>query len=426
MKPFILLLITALLLTSRLAGVAGPVSAQAGKFTVEATSRPSPPVVGNNLLIISVKDGGKPLTGAGVDVHLDMTNMPMPADAKAAPGANAGEYGATINLSMAGGWTVDVHVQQMAGMTMAGDGTAHFLIETGKSLTAREAAVLPWFTIFTALVLGTTLLTFLMYKWLPRRARGYLAGTLTLLIVLLGTIAVVNKYRDTKTSTVIESATMDMSAQAAPGTTAVTAETVDAAPFQASAGYTGTVAPEQEEEIYPRVTGRLISMPFYPGDRIAPGQIVAQLDSTELAAKETEALHGSMGAAQNVAAAQADIATARAGHTRALRAVEQMQAQLAQAQSAARGAEGAVKAAQSEVLNARQLAKEAESAVNAAQAGIEQANEAVTQAQSDVDSAKADVDYWTAEIAREQKLFAQGAIAREELDRETAQATAAQ
>ena len=68
-----------------------------------------------------------------------------------------------------------------------------------------------------------------------------------------------------------------------------------------------------------------------------------------------------------------------------------------------------------------QMAKEAESAVNVAQAGIEQANEAVTQAQSDVDSAQADMTYWTAEIAREQKLFAQGAIAREELERETAQ-----
>ena len=110
----------------------------------------------------------------------------------------------------------------------------------------------------------------MIYHRLPQQPRGYLAGTLTLFIVLLGTIAVVNKYRDTKTSTVIGSATMDMSTQAAPGTTAVVTETVHAAPFQASASYTGSVVPDVEEEVYPRVTGRLVSMPFYPGDRLAP------------------------------------------------------------------------------------------------------------------------------------------------------------
>jgi len=423
MKPIVLLI---LWLGCSLAFSANIASTHAGKFTVALSSQPSPPVVGNNLLVITVKDGDKPLTGAGVDVHIDMTNMPMPADAKATPGAGAGVYAAPLNFSMAGSWTVDVSVEQMAGMKMGSDGVAHFLVVTGKSVTAKNGGEFPWFTLLAAVVICVTLLTMILYKWLPRRLRGYLAGTLTLLIVLFGTIAVVSKYRDNKTSTVLESATMDMSAQAAPGTTAVATEIVHAAPFQASASYTGTVAADAEEDIYPRVTGRLIFMPFYPGDHIAPGQVVAHLDSTELAAKEQQALQGSAGAAAGVASANADIAAAHAIHIRALRAVDQAQAQVAQAQSAARAADGAVKSAQSEEQNVRLQVQETESAISAAQAGIEQANYAVTQAQSEVESAQAEVAYWTTEIAREQKLYAQGAIAREELERETAQSAVAQ
>ena len=218
---------------------------------------------------------------------------------------------------------------------------------------------------------------------------------------------------------------MDMSTQAAPGTVAVLTESVQAAPFLASASYTGSVVPDLEEDVYPRVTGRLMLMPFYPGDRITPGQVVARLDTTELAAKETQARYGNLGANQEIAATDAEVAIARAGLAKARKAVEQSRAQLTQVQAAARAADGAVKAALSDINNARQMAKEAESGVLAAQAAIDQANETVNQSQSDVESAQADVDYWTAEIVREKKLYEQGAIAKEELDRESAQAAVA-
>ena len=414
-----------ILVTTSLAFSAVPVTARAGNYTVELSSQ-SPPVVGENLLVITVKDGGKPLAGAGVDVHLDMTSMPMPADVKASPGRKDGEYGATVNLSMAGTWKVEVAVQQMAGMKMDGDGVAHFLVEPGKGITAMGGgAALPWFAIFIALILVGILFTIIVYRRSNAAQRGYLVGTLTLLIVLVGTVAVVRKYRDQKTSTVIASATMDMSTQAAPGSVAVAAETLHAVPFQASVTYTGSVVPDAEEDVYPRVTGRLLQMPFYPGDRVAPGQVVAKLDSTELAAKEAQARYGELGANQQIAAANADISSARAGQAKSHRVVEQARAQLTQAQAAARASDGAVKAAASEVNSARQMAKDAEGAVLASQSGIDQAGEAVLQAQSDVESTRADVEYWTTEIAREKKLFEQGAIAKEELERETAQAAAA-
>jgi len=403
------------------------VTARAGKYTVEVSSTPSPLTVGSNLLVINVKDGNTPLSGATVNVHLDMTTMPMPADAPATPGMKSGQYGAVVNLSMAGAWKVDVAVQRMVGKKMHGDGTAHFLAATGKGLTAQGSLPeIPWFAII-AITLGlAVLLMVILRNRIPSRLRGVLGGSLTLLIVLFGTITVVQKYRDNKTATVIGSATMDMdTSAAAPGTTAVVTETEHAGPFQATATYTGTVVPDLEEDIYPRVTGRLISMPFYPGDYIAPGQVVAQLDSAELSAKEAQARFGSQGAAQGITAANADLATARAQYARAQKAVDQAQAQLAQVEAAATSAEGAVKAAQGELHSTRQLAKEADSAVSAMQAAVTQADETVGQAQSEVDSAQADVTYWATEIGRELKLYEQGAIAKEELDRETAQAATA-
>ena len=415
-----------ILLASSIA-LANGVTSRAGKFTVALSSQPSPPIVGENMLIMTVKDGDKPLSGAGVAVHIDMTSMPMPADAQATPGKAAGEYGASLNFSMAGTWKVDVAVQQMAGMKMDGDGTAHFIVETGKGITAKGSGpAIPLNSLFMALLLIAVVVPIAFRRRIPSQSRGYIAGILTLVIVFFLTYTVVHKYRNTKQATVIGSATMDMDpSSAAPGTTAVTTEVVHAMPFQASATYTGTVVPEQEEDIFPRVTGRLLYMPFYPGDRIAAGQVVAKLDTEELAAKEAQAAYGNLGATQGVSAANADIATARAEQLKAQKMVDQAQAQLAQVQSAARSVEDAVKAAQSEHNSAQQMATEADSAASAVQAGIDQANAAVLQAQSDVESAQADVAYWGTEIEREKKLYAQGAIAKKELDRETAQAAAA-
>jgi HlyD family secretion protein len=53
--------------------------------------------------------------------------------------------------------------------------------------------------------------------------------------------------------------------------------------------YTGSVAPLNEEDIYPRVTGRIVEMPVYPGDAVRPGQVLARLDSVELSSRLREA-----------------------------------------------------------------------------------------------------------------------------------------
>ncbi len=84
---------------------------------------------------------------------------------------------------------------------------------------------------------------------------------------------------------------MDMSAHVSSGSAAfpVTLASVERGKIAGSVTYTGSVVPFSEEDIYPRVTGRIVEMPVYPGDAVRAGQVVARLDDVELTSKVREA-----------------------------------------------------------------------------------------------------------------------------------------
>jgi hypothetical protein len=89
------------------------VSKKAGEYTVDISIDRNPPVTGNNNMEIAIKDGaGKMVTDAKVVVEYSMPAMPgMPAMNYKTDGALKGEkYKATMNLSMAGPWTVAVKI----------------------------------------------------------------------------------------------------------------------------------------------------------------------------------------------------------------------------------------------------------------------------------------------------------------------------
>ncbi len=87
----------------------------------------------------------------------------------------------------------------------------------------------------------------------------------------------------------------------------VTVAKAEVAPLAATATYSGTVAAFAEEDIYPRVTGRIIEMRVYPGDRVDPGQILARLDDGELGSKVREAAAALAAAEANLAQMEADV-----------------------------------------------------------------------------------------------------------------------
>src|SRR5512136_782611 len=84
---------------------------------------------------------------------------------------------------------------------------------------------------------------------------------------------------------------MDMSARVTGSASAfpVTVAVVERGPVRGGVMYTGSVAAYNEEDIYPRVTGRIVEMKVYPGDRVEAGQVLARLDDVELTSRVREA-----------------------------------------------------------------------------------------------------------------------------------------
>lgn len=129
--PMMTILLLLALATS--IAMAAPQTAKAGKYSVTLATHPEQPIVGDNHVTFTVKDGKKPVKDADVSLHIDMVGMSMPADVKATPGSEDGQYVATVNLGMEGQWKLTVAVNAMAGMTMEGDGKATFTVTAQKA-----------------------------------------------------------------------------------------------------------------------------------------------------------------------------------------------------------------------------------------------------------------------------------------------------
>ncbi|MFH0814222.1 MAG: FixH family protein [Pseudomonadota bacterium] len=89
------------------------VTKNAGEYSVSLKMEKSTPTVGDNLIMIAVKDAtGKPVTDASITVEYSMPAMPgMPAMNYSTEAASHGtEYHATMNLSMAGAWNIAVKI----------------------------------------------------------------------------------------------------------------------------------------------------------------------------------------------------------------------------------------------------------------------------------------------------------------------------
>ena len=114
---------------------------------------------------------------------------------------------------------------------------------------------------------------------------------------------------------------MDMSMRVTSGNTPfpVALAPVERGPVTGTVVYTGSVAPFNEEDIYPRVTGRIVEMPAYPGDAVRPGQLLARLDSVELSSKVREAEAALAAGRANRAQAEKELAAAKAAFDRVMR-----------------------------------------------------------------------------------------------------------
>ena len=178
---------------------------------------------------------------------------------------------------------------------------------------------------------------------------------------------------------------MDMNMRIASGNipSPVVLASVERGSITGTVTYTGSVAPFNEEDIYPRVTGRIVGMPVYPGDRVEKGQVVARLDDVELSSRVREAEAMLATAQANRAQMEADAAAARQG-------VTQMEREVAMAE-----------------------------------ADIAAARHGATQMEKELTMVEAEAGYQTSVAAREERLFQSGAVSRQDVENARAMAAAA-
>src|SRR5512136_2501011 len=187
---------------------------------------------------------------------------------------------------------------------------------------------------------------------------------------------------------------MDMSARVTGAGSAfpVTLATVEQGAVRGTVVYTGSVAAYNEEDVYARVTGRIVEMAAYPGDVVKAGQVVARLDDLELTSRVAEADAASASAQANRAQMDADLAAARFGVTQTEKELATADAEAGYQQSVAVRDErllgkGAV--SQQEADNSRAMAAAALARVAAARARVEQARALVASAQRKLEAADA-------------------------------------
>ncbi len=156
--------------------------------------------------------------------------------------------------------------------------------------------------------------------------------------------------------------------------------------------YTGSVAPFNEEDIYPRVTGRLVEIPVYPGDAVRPGQVVARLDDVELSSRLREAEAMAATAEANRSQMEADLVAAQHGVVQMEKELAMVEAELVYARAVRDRSErlfdvGAV--SRQEYENDRSMAASLEAKGGAARAKLEQAHAMEVSARKKLDAAAA-------------------------------------
>lgn len=153
---------------------------------------------------------------------------------------------------------------------------------------------------------------------------------------------------------------------------------------------TGNIQALQDVQLAARANGRVTFVAVREGDLVHAGQLIVQQDATDLIANVRQAQANVQAAAANVRSAQAKVSQAQTNYNIGVTQARQNVLQ----------ARAAVAAAQQNALKLRGGSRPQQ----------------VLQAQSQVDQAKANLKNAETILNRDKNLFAQGAIARAEVD----------
>jgi RND family efflux transporter MFP subunit len=388
---------------------AGP-RAAAGPYRVEVTTDPAVIPVGRARLLLRLTDAaGKPVSGAQVRTLAKMPGMEMGEREESAlpqPGQQ-GIYVAPAQFAMAGGYTVTLRITGPQGPA-----TATVPLQTGQDTGANggrlgAVAMLPW-------LIGLLGAAFLLYRvwrtgqrpnWRAVFNRQVLGGLLLLALMLTGSIYAVRSLRRQGAMTPIEAQAMEMATPPPPGTAPVALATAHRGAVTSTIRYTGQAVAYVEQDLYPRVTGWITWMPFYAGDRVRRGQVLARLDTSQVRPQVGERRAA-------VAMAEQGAAVARFEYQQAQAAVHEAHAEAGMRRGALSGAQRELDAAREERVTA--------------DADLAAAETQVADADAQVRAAQAEREYVVAELRRSGNLLKEGAVSEEEHQRVTAQAEGAE
>src|SRR5579871_3056567 len=405
-----------LLLCLPLAVLAGP-QTQAGSYRIELTTESGVlPTTGRAKLLYKVTDAsGKPVEGVALHSLTKMPGMNMgerEETATAVPG-QPGVYTAPASFAMEGRFEDALKVEGPLGSA-----TAKITLSTGQNVSAPSGSAFmgaggfalvslwPWSggVLFVALLV--VVLIRMQQTGQPLSVRGLanrslIGGLLLLGLILWGAVYAVNHFRRAGAWTPIEAQGMEMNLPAPVGTAPVELATVESGSMESTVRYTGQAVGYVEQEVTPRVTGVITWMPFYAGDRVKRGQLLARLDTSQSAPQVT-AQKG------QVAVAQEGVGVARKDYQQVLATVNEAHAEVGMKQGAIEAVRADVSAAEHERANAP--------------ANQDAAQSMVSDANAQLQAAQADQQYWQEEIDREAALLKAGAVTQEEYQREKAQA----
>lgn len=393
--------------------LAGPTT-QAGPYAIELTTPTGViPTSGGTKLLFKVTDGsGKAIEGVTLRSLTKMPGMNMGEREETAtpvPG-RPGVYTAPASFAMEGGYEDTLQVEGPLGSA-----TARIALSTGQNVavvsgsTGAGSLLLPWI----GALLGVAFLAFILVRMkrtgqsISLRGvanRSVIGGLLMLGFIFWGAFYAVHHLRRPGAWTPLDAQEMEMNLPAPVGTAPVELATVESGSMEGSVRYTGQAVGYVEQEITPRVTGVIVWMPFYAGDRVRRGQLLARLDTSQ--------------SAPQVAAQQGQVGIAREGVTVAQKDYQQALAMIHEAHAEVGTKQGAIDAARADVTAAEQEKANA-------QAGLEEAQSMAKDAAAQVQSAQADQQYWREELSREAALLKAGAVTQEEYQRERAQAQSA-
>lgn len=378
------------------ASLAMGVQGQAGPYRFRLVTEPAVVPVGKAKIRIELTDAqGAEVVGATVKVLAKMPSMNMGEREELASASDeSGTYLAPAVFSMAGAYEVKVSVQGKQG---SGQGSVP--LATGSK---SDEAPTPFPSWLPGLVVGVAGVGAILWRMRATGQRVELAGLLDrrallslglIVVCLVAAVWAVRNLRREGAMTPLEAQVMEMNTPAPEGTVPVHLALVAQEEFVETITYSGQVSGFVDQEVVPRVGGKILRMEVYVGDRVRKGQLLAKLDTSQTDPMVSEAAAGADVAREGVGMALADHGMA---------------------QNMEREAGAEVQMAKSELAEGRAMIDAARAGQATSAAEVDSADAELTAAKAEVASAQADATYQGQEIDRAKALYAQGALSKAE------------